>query len=91
LTAQMRMQHVYQPVMMRTLLASKGVATVKEIAKALLAHDRAQIEYYELITKRMVGKVLTDNREITIKQGNQYLLKGFDELSEDEIDEWPAP
>ena len=87
LTAQMRMQHVYQPVMMRTLLASKGVATVKEIAKALLAHDRAQIEYYELITKRMVGKVLTDNREITIKQGNQYLLKGFDELSEDEIDE----
>jgi diadenosine tetraphosphate (Ap4A) HIT family hydrolase len=85
LTAQMRMTHVYQPVMIRALLASNGVASVTHIAKALLAEDRAQIEYYEQITKRMVGTVLTKSRKITEKQGQTYTLKGFDQLSTDEI------
>lgn len=85
LTAQMRMTHIYQPVMIRTLLGSNGAASVTDIAKSLLAEDRAQIEYYEQITKRMVGTVLTKNRKITVKQGQTYTLKGFDELSSDEI------
>jgi diadenosine tetraphosphate (Ap4A) HIT family hydrolase len=85
LNSQMRMTHVYQPVMIRTLLASNGAASVTEIAKALLAEDRAQIEYYEQITKRMVGFVLTKNRQITEKHGQKYILKGFDQLSTDEI------
>lgn len=85
LTAQMRMIHVYQPVMLRTLLASNGAASVTDIAKALLAEDRAQIEYYEQITKRMVGTVLTKNRQITKKHGQTYTLKGFDQLSTDEV------
>ena len=77
LTTGMSMQHIYQPVMIRRLLDSKGVASTREIAKSLLAEDRAQIEYYERITKRMVGKVLTKNRGITSKEGNDYILNGF--------------
>jgi hypothetical protein len=41
------------------LLNSKGAASINQLAKALLAHDASQIEYYEQITKNMVGKVLT--------------------------------
>lgn len=87
LTTGMSMQHIYQPVMIRRLLDSKGVASTREIAKSLLAEDRAQIEYYERITKRMVGKVLTKNRGITSKEGNDYILNGFKELSAAEIEE----
>jgi ATP adenylyltransferase len=85
ITHEMRMSHIYQPVMLKALLASdNGRASVTEIAKALLAEDRAQIEYYEYITKNMVGKVLTKNRGITGKDGDYYDLLGFEDLTEEE-------
>lgn len=83
---QMRMSHIYQPVMLVELLQNNGSADVTDIAKALLLRDNSQIEYYETITKNMVGRVLTKNRGLTEKQKNSYSLKGFDELSTDEID-----
>lgn len=61
ITKAMRMSHVYQPVMLRVLLENEGEASIAEIAKALLSHDRSQVEYYELRTKNMVGRVLTQN------------------------------
>jgi ATP adenylyltransferase len=80
----MRMSHIYQPVMLRELLKHRGKASVNAIAKALLIRDQSQIEYYEAITKGMVGRVLTKNRGITERVGDEYLLKGFDELSDEE-------
>ena len=58
---QMRMSHIYQPVMLQVLLMNGGMATTEEVAKALLGYDRSQVEYYEIRTKNMVGKVLTQN------------------------------
>jgi len=80
----MRMSHVYQPVMIRNLLKNKGKADSAKIAKDLLAYDVSQVEYYQLITKNMVGKVLTNNRGITYKDGDVYQLNGFDNLSAEE-------
>jgi DNA-binding transcriptional ArsR family regulator len=57
----MRMSHIYQPVMLGVLLERGGSATIEEIAKALLSYDRSQVEYHEIRTKGMVGKVLTQN------------------------------
>lgn len=57
----MRMSHLYQPVMLRVLLENGGQADTETIAKALLSYDRSQVEYYEIRTKNMVGKVLTQN------------------------------
>src|SRR5579864_4801310 len=54
----MRMQHIYQPVMIKTLLENEGLASVRKIAEAFLARDESQIEYYEHITRSMPGKVL---------------------------------
>lgn len=82
---QMRMSHIYQPVMLRELLRSDGSATVGQIAQALLSHDVSQIEYYGQITKNMVGRVLTQNRGITTREGNEYSLQGFGELAEEEV------
>ena len=81
----MRMSHIYQPVMLIELLGRKGSASTSEIAKALLGYDISQVEYYEHITKNMVGKVLTKSRGITSKESNQYTLNDFDGLTENEI------
>ena len=72
---------------MREILRRKGAASVNEVARALLAEDRSQVEYYEQITKNMVGRVLTNNRGITEKDGEIYHLKNFSHLSKTEIDE----
>ena len=83
----MRMSHIYQPVMLIELLQNNGSATVNQIARSLLDRDISQVEYYEHITKSMVGRVLTKNRGITEKQGDSYSLNGFGELAQDEVDQ----
>jgi len=81
---QMRMSHIYQPVMLIELLCREGSASSSQIAKALLSRDGSQVEYYEHITKNMVGKVLTKSRGITSRDKNQYSLIGFDGLTDEE-------
>ena len=90
ITERMRMSHVYQPVMLRELLIGGGEVSLDRIAKALLSHDRSQVEYYEHRTKIMVGKVLTDNGVVEpVKDGNRtvgYRLKGFIGVEETDKD-----
>jgi len=81
---EMRMSHIYQPVMLIELLCREGSASASQIAKALLSRDVSQVEYYEHITKNMVGKVLTNSRGITSKDKNQYSLIGFESLDDQE-------
>jgi ATP adenylyltransferase len=38
---QMRMSHVYQPVMLQVLLEKGGSASTEDVAKALLSYDRS--------------------------------------------------
>jgi len=78
------MSHIYQPVMLMELLKQKGKAAVSEIAKTLLVRDKSQVEYYEHITKNMVGRVLTKSRGLTSKDKDEYHLIGSEELSQDE-------
>src|SRR5215475_5521260 len=73
LLSEMRMQHVYQPLMIRTLLERGGTASRRDIARALLAEDQSQLEYYEEITQRMPGRVLA-NRGIVTRDGQSYTL-----------------
>ena len=82
----MRMSHIYQPVMLKTLLRHRGSASAEQIAKAILAHDQSQLEYYEQIVHNMVGRALR-NRGLVNREGKQYRLDGFDALSKAEIDE----
>lgn len=81
---EMRMSHIYQPVMLLELLRSGGSASVNQIARALLSHDASQIDYYEQVTKNMVGKVLTKSRQFTTQAKDGFSLKGFEALSAEE-------
>jgi ATP adenylyltransferase len=67
------MSHIYQPVMIRELLARGGKASIRDIAAAFLARDASQLEYYEQITKDMPGKVLSKHG-IVEREGEQYRL-----------------
>ncbi len=62
LTEQMRMSHIYQPLMLKTLVERGGWASTRDIAAAFLSRGESQIEYYSEITKRMPGQVLAPRR-----------------------------
>ena len=80
------MAHVYQPVMIKTLLENEGRQTVEGIAKQLLKYDQSQIEYYVNVTKNMVGKVL-QSHDIVQKEKDIYILREYNKLSEKEKQE----
>ena len=81
----MRMSHIYQPVMIMTLLKNKGKCSAEKIARMLLSFDQSQIEYYINVTKNMVGRVLT-NHSIVRKHDNDYVLENFINYSKDETE-----
>jgi ATP adenylyltransferase len=54
----MRMSHVYQPLLVRTLAEAGGAATLRQLALAFLAADEAQIRWYEDRIKKMPLPVL---------------------------------
>lgn len=69
----MRMSHIYQPVMLETLLERGGQASMREIAAQILAHDESQLDYYEQIVKNMPGRVLASHG-IVQRAGDNYVL-----------------
>jgi ATP adenylyltransferase len=79
----MRMQHIYQPVMIKTLLESrKNKASVRQIAEQFLQRDESQIEYYMQITRAMPGKVLARHGIVTYdKDARSYVLNVEEELT----------
>lgn len=81
------MSQVYQPVMLMELLKRNGQASVHQIAQAILDKDPTQIEYFSEIVKNMVGRVLTKNRGITEKTGNNYRLIGSEHLTSEQTAE----
>jgi ATP adenylyltransferase len=84
----MQMQHVYQPVMLLTLLRSGGEADARAIASEILSYDRTQIDYYVNTTHNMVGKVLRNHGIVDRSKGSEiYSLRGFASLGNGEIED----
>lgn len=55
----MRMSHIYQPLLIKTLVELGGIATVRHLAMIFLDNDESQIQYYEKRLKEMPIKVLS--------------------------------
>jgi ATP adenylyltransferase len=72
--------------MLMALLENNGEASETDIAKAILSHDQSQIEYYERITRGMVGRVLRSH-SIVQKEGSNYKLVGLENLSNSQREE----
>lgn len=62
----MKMQHIYQPVMIKTILkSSSNNVSVRAIAREFSNLDESQIDYYKVITKQMPGRVLKNHGIVT--------------------------
>lgn len=82
------MSHLYQPVMLMTLLKNSGKCNQSEIASALLSHDESQIEYYTNITNNMVGQVLRKHEIVSRdNKSKEYTLLDFNALTRDQVSE----
>lgn len=67
----MKMQHIYQPLMIKTLLESpQNRLPVRKVAEQFLQKDESQIEYYIKITKEMPGRILRKHGIVTYDSGN---------------------
>ena len=83
ITKRMRMSHIYQPVMLMTLLKEGGVASIETLSKKLLIEDKSQQEYYGNITRNMVGRVL-NKHGIVQKDGEIFKLRNYETYTEDQ-------
>lgn len=54
----MRMSHIYQPLLIRTLLDSGGSATIRQLATSFVARDEALAKEYESTIKNMPLRIL---------------------------------
>lgn len=81
----MKMSHVYQPVMLMTLLQRGGRCSTREIARSILAQYESQIEYYQDVTKNMVGRVLRTHGIIQKEEDDGYSLVGYEDLSREQV------
>lgn len=82
----MRMSHVYQPVMIQTLLRNGGRGSIRQIAQEILQRDESQIEYYGEITKNMVGRVLRSHH-VVARDRDDFVLLDFSSFTPEQIAE----
>ena len=70
----MSLSHIYQPVMLLTLLRSGGTASEDHIAREILSIDESQIDYYRQRVRDMVGRVLASHG-IARREGDHWVLE----------------
>lgn len=73
LVSKMRMSHIYQPLLIKTLIDSGGAATIRQLATVFLAHDERRILYYEKRLKEMPVPVLARHGVVT-REGDLVIL-----------------
>lgn len=55
----MSMSHIYQPLLIRSLVDAGGTATIRQLAQAFVVQDESQVVFYEQRIKAMPVKVLS--------------------------------
>lgn len=72
----MRMTHIYQPIMIKTLLESNDTARVEDIARGFLNEDKTQLNYYMNIVRRWPHDTLIRKHKIAKydKAAKKYTL-----------------
>jgi diadenosine tetraphosphate (Ap4A) HIT family hydrolase/5-methylcytosine-specific restriction endonuclease McrA len=83
----MQMSHIYQPVMLKTLLEHHGTASIRQIAQAFLARDESQIEYYEEITKVWPTRTLFKHGLVRRDGRTYHLTVNSSILTDDQTEE----
>ena len=81
ISEKMSLNHVYQPVAIKTLLTSQGTASLVDIASDVSSRDPSQVEYYVEKVKRHPKDVLTKHMVVEYKKG-VFSLKGYQQLND---------
>lgn len=74
LLLKMSMSHVYQPLVIRSLLESSGKSSVRDLAREFLSYDEAQVEYYCKVVKRWPKSTLTRHGVIDASERGFFKL-----------------
>lgn len=64
LSNRMKMSHIYQPLLIRSLVDAGGSATLRQLATYFLSQDESQLLYYEKRIKEMPLKVLSKHKVV---------------------------
>jgi hypothetical protein len=62
----MRMSHVYQPLVIRYLVESGGVSSVRQLARYMAVSDESQVRFYERKLREMPLRVLQRHGIVTV-------------------------
>ena len=89
ISEKMSLSHVYQPVVIKTLLTSDGTASLVDIASGVSSRDPSQVEYYVEKVKRYHKDVLTRHEVVEYKKG-VFSLNGFEQLNSHQREELVA-
>ena len=83
----MSMSHIYQPVMLMTLLNHDGEASKEAIGKDILLLDESQVDYYKEIVGNMPGRILSKHGIVSpgARGSGLFSLNDYKTLSDDEI------
>lgn len=73
LMSKMKLHHIYQPLLIKTLIEVGGTATIRQLATVFLSQDESQIQYYEGRVKEHPMRVLIRHGVIT-RQGDLVKL-----------------
>ena len=65
----MKMSHVYQPLLIKTIVEAGGVATLNQVARAFAAADESQVQFYEKRIRQMPLAVLRRHKIVGVKNG----------------------
>jgi diadenosine tetraphosphate (Ap4A) HIT family hydrolase len=65
----MRLSHIFQPLLIKSLIEAGGSATIRQLAQSFLLQDESQLLYYEKRIKEMPLKVLKGH-DIVSKDGD---------------------
>lgn len=69
----MKLSHIYQPLLIKSLIESGGSATIRQLANAFLSQDEGQLQYYEDRINQMPLRVLRSH-DVVLKDGDLISL-----------------
>jgi ATP adenylyltransferase len=79
LESKMKFSHIYQPLLIKSLIDSGGSATLRQLAGVFLAHDESHAVHYEKRSKETPIKVLFKNG--LLKQEGELVSLNIDKLT----------
>jgi len=66
LSSKVKMSHIYQPLLIRSLIDAGGSATLRQLAQFFLSQDESQLFYYEKRIKEMPLRLLKKHGETSL-------------------------